>query len=64
MTKLATSAVVLVVGFSMFLFAAASAWLLYSAAVWVFNLIGPWLWVLVALGVAEVARREKRRYQR
>lgn len=64
MTRLATSAAVLVVGFFMFLFAAASAWLLYSAAVWAVNLIGPWVWLIPVAVVAEVARREMRRYQR
>ena len=64
MTRLATSAAVLVVGFSMFLFAAATAWMLYSAAVWLFNTLGPWTWLIPVAVVAEVARREKRRYQR
>ena len=64
MTKLATSAAVFVVGFFMFLFASASAWILYSGAVWLFNALGPWTWLIPVAVVAEVARREKRRHQR
>lgn len=61
MTRLATSLIVGLLGFTMLVAAGASAWLLVAVVTWAYGLLGGWLWVLVALGVGEVGRREMRR---
>lgn len=61
MTRLATSLIVGLLGFTMLVAAGASAWLLVTIVTWAYGLVGAWLWVVPVAVVAEVGRREMRR---
>lgn len=64
MTRLTTSAAVFAAGVYIFIFAGAVAWALVSFAGWLFDVFGPWLIVGGVLVLAEVGRREMRRWRR